>query len=110
MAQTVKIKQGDLFPDITTEVKDEAGAVVDLTGASCKFSMRASRGGALVINQVAGQLVNGPTGKLGYAWISGDTDTPGTYEAEFLVNPASGDDFRVPTEGVITVIIEEQVA
>lgn len=104
------IKQGDLFPDVETTVTDENGAVVNLTGATLKFSMRKARDPATVkIDQANGILVDGPTGKIKYALAGLDTDTPGPYEGEFRVFPTAGDAFRVPTDGYIEIIIEEKV-
>jgi len=106
------VKQGDLFPTVVTTVKDETGAVVNLTGATAiKFSMRKSRDPTSIkINQASGAGIDLPNGKIGYTWTGTDTDTPGTYEAEFRVTPASGSPFRVPTDGYILVVVEEKTA
>jgi hypothetical protein len=106
------VKQGDLFPTVLTTVRDENGAVVNLTGATnIKFSMRKSRDpSSIKVDQAAGTLVDGPNGKIGYTWVGSDTDTPGTYEGEFRVTPSSGSPFRVPTDGYIAVIVEAKVA
>jgi len=105
------VKQGDLFPDVETTVKDENGVVVDITGTSqITFSMRNSRNPSSVpINGAAGVLVNGPQGQIAFRWGAGQTDVAGTYEGEFKLTPAAGDAFRVPTSGYITVIIEPKV-
>lgn len=106
------IKQGDLFPAIVTTVKDEAGVVVVLTGATVKFSMRKSRDPlSIKLNLVTAALnTDGSDGKIKYQWAGSDTDTPGTYEAEFRVTPAAGNPFRVPTDGYISVVVEAKVA
>ncbi len=111
MTLVVNIKQGDLFPDIETVVRDENGAVVDLTGATVKFYMRRSREPASVkINNADGVLVDGPGGRIKYPPTGSDTDTPATYEAEFRVFPTGGaDPFRVPTTGYIIVEIEAKI-
>jgi hypothetical protein len=108
---TVVVKQGDLFPDVEDIVLDENGAVVDVTGATIKFSMRPARDPATVsLDEQDGSVVNGPQGKIKYQWLSGQTDiTAGTYEGEFTIDPAVGDTFRHPTEGFITVVIEERI-
>lgn len=111
MGQVVVVKQGDLFPVVDTTVKDELGNPVDLTGCTCKFSMRDSRDPtSLPVNLQDGALVNGPLGKIRYSWLAGQTDIPGTFEAEFLVDPVVGANFKVPTRGYITVIVEPKVA
>jgi hypothetical protein len=105
------IKQGDLFPPIDEIVKDENNVVVDVTGATIKFSMRKARDPTSIkIALIAGSVINGPLGKIRYQPAGSDTDTPGTYEGEFQVTPAAGNAMRVPTDGYITVVVEEKVA
>jgi hypothetical protein len=105
------VKQGDLFPPIDATVRDANDAVVDVSGATVKFSMRDSRDpGSIKIALGTGQVVDGVTGAIRYAFGADDSDTPGTYEAEFQVTPTTGASMRIPTEGYITVIIEEAVA
>jgi len=108
----VTVKQGDLFPDVETTVRDENDAVVDVTGATVVFSLRPARAPATdTIAQATAIVVDGPNGQIAYRWQSGDTDlAAGTYEGEFLLTPAVGDPFRCPTSGYIPVYIEETVA
>lgn len=112
MAKETIVKQGDLFPDVITVVKDENGVVVDLTGVTnVRFFMRSARDPSVVkVNNAAGALDGaGTLGRVKYQWAGTDTDTPGTYEAEFRITPASGDPFRVPTSSYELVIIEPKV-
>lgn len=105
------IKQGDLFPPIDDIVKDENDVVVDVTGATIQFSMREAREPSSVkISLANGSVVNGAQGKIRYQPAGTDTDTPGTYEAEFRVTPLIGNPMRVPTTGYITVVVEAKVA
>ena len=104
------IKQSDLFPPIDEIVKDENNVVVDVTGATIAFSMRKARDPTSIkINLAVGSVTNGPLGKIRYQMAGTDTDTPGTYQAEFRVTPAAGNPMRVPTDGYITVVVEEKV-
>lgn len=107
----MQIKQGDLFPDVEVIVKDEAGVVVDVTGATVTFYMRKSRDpSSIKINGASGSVPGpGTNGKIRYAWAGTDTDTPSTYEAEFRVALGGADPFRVPTTGYIPVEIEPKV-
>lgn len=109
--QVVKVKQGDLFPPVQTTVKDETGAVVNLTGAAVQFSMRKARDpGTVPLSLVAGVVVDGVNGKIGYNWGAAETNYDGVaFEAEFRVTPQAGNPFRVPTEGYITVLIGDAV-
>ena len=108
----MQIKQGDLFPDVEVVVKNEVGAVVDVTGATVLFYMRRARDPTSVkINGAAGAVVPpGTSGKIAYAWSGADTDTPGTYEGEFRVTIGGTDPFRVPTSGYIVIEVEPKVA
>lgn len=111
MAYEITIKRGDQAPDVEIIVKDENNAVVDVTGATITFSMWNCRTpGTVVLDDKAGVVVNGPLGEIAYRWAAGDTDqTPGTYEAEFTLDPAVGDNMQIPTVGKILVRIEERV-
>lgn len=110
MVQTpLIIKQGDLGPPAQINVVDETGAIANLVGALATFSMRPSRApGTLTVND-ATAMINVALGQITYFWLSGDTASPGTYEAQFHIQPASGVPFQVPTDGYITVIIEGRI-
>lgn len=106
----VVIKQGDLFPDFETVVRDEDGVAVDITDAVALFSMRKARDPSSVkIDGALAEVTSGAGGQVVYRWQSGDTDEPGTYEGEFHVTPFAGDRFRVPTTGYIEIVVEESV-
>ena len=110
MSKETIVKQGDLFPDVFTTVRDENGAVVDVTGCTVKFFMRNARSPTTYkVDNATGAVDNGPQGKIKYTWAGTDTDTPATYEAEWKVTPPAGDAFRVPTTGYETIIIEAKI-
>src|SRR5688572_24052918 len=98
MGYELTLKRGDLAPDVEIQVTDENDVPVDLTGASITFSMWNSRNpGTLVIDDNAGVLTNAAQGRIAYRWSGSDTDqTPGTYEAEFTIDPAVGDNMQAP--------------
>ena len=100
------VKKDDLAPDISITVRDQDGVLVVLTGASITFSMWLRKTGAMKVSAAAAALIDGAAGTCKYAWAGTDTDTAGEYEAEFRVTPASGDPFKVPTRGNITIIVK----
>lgn len=107
MGQTVTLKQGDLLPDVSIPNAPPAGGSANIVGALVTFSMRPSRApGTPTINDA---LATVSGANLVYNWLSGDTASPGTYEAQFHVQPASGAPYQVPTDGYITVIIEGRI-
>ena len=107
----ITLKQGDIFPDITATVLNENDVVVDVTGATITCSCRSSRDPTTrILDGSTGVVVDGPTGRVAYQWDSGESDVePGSYEAEFKVVPPSGEAYRVPTSGYITVIVESRI-
>ena len=98
--ETLYLKQNDLQPYYYGQVKDAAGAVVPITGATIYCTMKHARTGALKINrQTAGiTLDDEENGKFYYAWQAGDTDTVGKYYIEFEINPAAGGKFTMPAK------------
>lgn len=79
--------RNDLLPALSITCTYADGTPVDLsTATSPKFYMRDTRDASAVAKVSATATVSdGPNGELTYAWNSGDTDTAGTYVAEFEV-------------------------
>lgn len=103
------IKKGALLPPLIAVLKDGTGAVVDLTTATTvKFSMASVPGGTRKVNAAAVTVVDAPNGKVSYQWAGTDTDTPGNYAGEFLVNfPSQPEVF--PSDGYLGVLVEQNV-
>ena len=102
--------KNDLQPNYPMTVKDSAGNLIDLSGATIRCTMKLE-GGAVKIDRrttgitIANQGTN--KGEADLAWQSGDTDTPGTYDIEFEITPASGGKFTLPSpfQGPAKVVI-----
>ena len=109
MATSFGIKQGALNPALEATLKKGDGTAQDLTGATVKFSMEHANG-KIKVNEGACTIVDAPTGQVKYSWQTGDTDTPGTYRGEFHVTGLSGGEAIFPSEGYITVEVDERVA
>jgi hypothetical protein len=105
------VVQNDRYPDVIVTVLDENDQVVNLTGAtSVLFSMRHSRTGAVVLDGRPGSVLDGPNGKLVYAWAAGETNiAPGTYEGQFRVSPLVGDVFRFPTIQPLAIHVRARI-
>lgn len=85
MAQQVHyMREGDLEPAIVATLKDGAGTAVDLTGETVRFHMTANLAGTAKVDAAA-TIIDAAAGRVRYTWQSGDTDTPGTFYAEFEV-------------------------
>ena len=99
------LKQNDTSPAISAILKDSAGAVIDLSSASVVFHMKAIGASTLKIDTSA-TITDPENGAIQYDWVSGDTDTPGTYYAEFKVTYTDGSVESFPnTENLLVTII-----
>lgn len=106
---TFTIKQNDTSPAIQTQLLDGNGDPVNITGASVTFHMRTAPAGATKIDASA-TIVTALTGTVNYTWTGTDTDTPGTYEAEFEVIYADSSVETFPNSGYITVTVVDDIA
>lgn len=102
MARIV-IKQGDLRPSISATLTDSTGAAIDLTSAtSVKFIMKSPTSSSAKIS-TAGVIETAASGIVSYTWNGTDTDTVGTYNAEFEVDWGSGVYQTFPADGYLEV-------
>lgn len=82
---TWPIKKGDLDPTYSGQLLVN-GLPVDLTGRTVQFIMK-DAAGVLKVNAAA-TITDAVNGRIEYRWVSGDTDTPGTYRVEWEVTTA----------------------
>jgi hypothetical protein len=98
------VKQGDRRPAAPATLK-RGTTVVDLTLAtSVTFKMRPVRDLTLKVDAAATVLV-AASGTVEYRWISGDTDTAGTFYAEWEVLWSDGTPETFPTINHDIVVI-----
>jgi hypothetical protein len=103
------IKQNDTSPALQATLKDGLGAVVDLTGASIRFHMRKTGDTTAKVDATA-VIENADNGLVYYSWVAADTDTIGSYEAEFEVTFTGGEIETFPNNRFIEVEITDDIA
>lgn len=105
------IKEGDRDPALVANLVDENEEIIDLTAAvAVKFFMIKPPGTTPKVNGSAAVVVGDPEdGTVRYAWASGDTDTPGDYNAEFEVEWSDGTKTTFPNFRFINVRIMKSI-
>ena len=98
------IKKGDTSPSIQSTLKDAAGAVVDIAGATVSIHMKAAGSSTLKVDQPM-TIVSAAGGVVKYDWTTPDTDTVGTYYVEFEVTKADNSIETFPNSANAVVVI-----
>jgi hypothetical protein len=80
---------GDRLPAITSQLLDDDGNPVDLTGATVRFVMRALEDTDLKVDG-AGEVTDADAGQVRYLWGAADLDTEGLYLASWQVTFGDG--------------------
>jgi len=80
------IKQNDTSPSLQATLKDSSLNPINLTGATVQFHMK-SIDGTLKID-ASMTVTDATNGVIQYDWQAGDTDTVGSFYAEFEVTYA----------------------
>ncbi len=105
---TFYVKQNDTSPAMLATLQDAEGNAVNLTGATVRFHMRSVGGGNPVVDAAA-TVVTAASGIVRYNWVAADTDTVGTYQAEFEVTYADASIETFPNDGYIVVQIIDDI-
>lgn len=111
-AELFYIKQGDTLPLFRTTLKDAAGVGVNLTGSTVKLTLTNIETKALKITEASVSLIDAANGIVEYTWLTADTDTAGTFSAEFEVTTGGGRIHTFPNARVnqLLVVMEAEGA
>jgi len=105
----MNIKQNDTSPSIQTQFLDGDGLPVDITGnLGVSFHMRDAAGTVKI--DTAATVVTAASGIVRYDWLAADTDTAGTFQAEFEVTYSDGKVETFPNASYIEVVITDDIA
>jgi len=103
------LKQNDTAPSIRATLKDGSGNVIDLTDATVRFHMK-DLAGTVKIDASAQIIAPATSGIVQYNWIGSDTDTAGTYYAEFEVTYTTNSTVEsFPNDGNIGILITKEL-
>lgn len=105
---TFYIKQNDTSPAMLATLQDADGNAVNVNAGSVRFHMRAI-GSTTVIVDAAATIVDGVNGLVRYNWDATDTDTIGSYQAEFEVTYSDGTIETFPNNSYIRVEIIDDI-
>ena len=105
---TFSIKQNDTAPSLRATLLDGDGNPVNLSGSTVRFHMRLLGQTAIVVNQSA-TLIDAANGIAQYNWVAADTDTIGSYQAEFQVTYSDGAIETFPNDSYIRVDIIDDI-
>lgn len=106
---TFYIKKNDTSPAIRATLLNGSGSAVDVQDSTVRFHMRKIGSSQTVIDEAA-VLINATGGIVQYNWSDGDTDTVGTYQAEFEVTYADSTVETFPNSGYIAINIVGDIA
>lgn len=106
---TFYVKQNDTSPAMLATLQDADGNAVNVTGATVRFHMRAVGSTTIVVDEAA-TIVTDLDGLVRYDWQAADTDTIGSYQAEFEVTYSDGSVETFPNDGYIRVEITDDIA
>lgn len=89
MSMLIPMVRGDTRPTLEFTVRDQNGAVINITGATVRLRISNKSTGAVLITRVL-TITDGPGGKCTFAWVSTDwnagvLDAAGHYDAELEV-------------------------
>lgn len=105
------IKQNDRRPNLRVQLKNSDDTPLDLTNnAGVTFTMTKQGRLTPVINNVAAVVENAATGEIYYEWQENDTDTVGTYNAEFTITWTTGITQTMPEDDYIQIVIKNDLA
>lgn len=96
--------RNDTAPPITATLTDSAGTAIDLSGATVRFHMVDSAGAVKV--DAACTVTSATGGVVSYSWAAADTDTSGSYKAEWEVTFSDGTirTFPSPSKTMVRIV------
>jgi len=111
MTERFYLKKDDTRPKIRSILKDAAGLVVNVSGATVRFIMtpKTEAAGSTPTVDAVASIITAAEGIVEYTWEAADTDTVGKYRAEWEVTFSDGGRETFPNSEYIEVIIRNDL-
>ena len=103
------LKQNDTAPSIRATLENGNGDPIDLINATVRFHMRAL-GSTTTKVDAAATVVSASLVIVQYNWVAADSNTIGTYTAEFEVTYPDTTVETFPNNGYIRIEITDDIA
>lgn len=101
----MRMKQGNLYPFQYILQYDDA-TPINLSTATVTMTMTLDGASIPTVDKGSCSVIDGPTGKIHYEWVSGETDVVGMYIIEFLITFAGGSStMSVPSNDILWMFI-----
>lgn len=101
---SLTVKQFDTDPALSATLSDVNGPIVLTNASSVKFVMKGKSSATVVTGTCT--IVDAVSGKVSYAWVAPDTNTPDTYSVEFVIHWTAGGVQTVPNALAANPIVE----
>jgi hypothetical protein len=101
------IKQNDTSPSLQATLKDASDNPIGLVGATVMFHLKSLDGTIKVDAEMT--VTDADNGVVQYDWQSGDTDTVGSYYAEFEVTYSDGTIETFPNNSNLSISIRAEL-
>lgn len=98
------IKKGALFPVLDATLTS-GGVAMNLNGKTVSFRMRNQDTRQAKALSGSCAVTDADNGRVRFTWASGDTDTEGTFEGEFVVTTGGSTPDIAPDNGFLVVRI-----
>lgn len=103
------IKQNDRLRPLVRTLRNSDGSVIDLSSATSVAFRMVPLGGTTPKVAGSAAITDAEAGEVTYQWAAGDTDTPGTYRAEYQVEFSGITPLTVPTLNDFFIHVEPEL-
>lgn len=102
------IKQHDRRPYLTGTIKQPNGSPMNLSGVTAAYLIIRKTGSNSVLLRKPVIFTDPANGRFQYVWETGDTDSPGTYDAEIELQWGA-EPQTVPVDSYYRIIVVDDL-